>query len=195
MLGYMNQDALEMTQKTGYVTFWSRSRNELWTKGATSGNVLRLVSLSADCDGDTILVTAEPSGPTCHLGTNSCFEHDVSTISFVGNSSADVVGSDRGVLATLESIVAQRRSELASNPDPKSYTQQLLSGEIARLAQKVGEEGVEVALATVARPEQIPEEVADLLYHLIVLLVRTGYSFAEVEKILVSRMRTKSTLG
>jgi len=189
MLGYMNHDALEVTQKTGYVTFFSRSRNELWTKGATSGNLLRLVSLKADCDGDAILVTAEPAGPTCHLGTNSCFEHDVSTLQFAMDKPGDCVDSDRCVLATLERIVEKRRTQLVSNPDPLTYTQQLLSGDLTRVAQKVGEEGVEVALAAVAHPENIPEEAADLLYHLIVLLVRTGHSVAAVEKVLLSRVQ------
>ncbi|GAA4040626.1 bifunctional phosphoribosyl-AMP cyclohydrolase/phosphoribosyl-ATP diphosphatase HisIE [Sphingomonas rosea] len=152
MLGYMDRAALAATQESGLVTFFSRSKGRLWRKGETSGNVLRLVELRADCDADALLVLAEPAGPTCHTGTDSCF-------------GGEAPGA--GWLGTLEKIVAARA---AASPD-KSYTASLLSHGPAKAAQKVGEEGVEVALAAVSRDEDgLAEEAADLLFHLLVTL-------------------------
>ncbi len=153
MLGYMNAESVAKTNETGVVTFYSRSRKTLWTKGETSGNTLALVSMTVDCDQDTILVKARPKGPTCHEGTVSCF----------GNEAADGVG----FLSYLETLIQGRKTA-----DPESsYTAQLLQGPLRRAAQKVGEEGVETALAAVAETDdKLVSEAADLFYHTLVLL-------------------------
>lgn len=163
MLGYMNAEALQATQGKRLVTFWSRSKNRLWTKGETSGDVLRLVSLAADCDGDAILVQAVPEGPTCHLGTRSCF--------------GDYPGPALAFLAELSAIVDKR-----AGADPaQSYTARLLASGIKKIAQKVGEEGVEAALAGVSEDNSaLISEAADLVFHLIVLLKARGLSLDEV---------------
>ena len=153
MLGYMNAGSVAKTNETGFVTFYSRSRKTLWTKGETSGNTLALVSMSIDCDEDTILVKARPKGPTCHEGTVSCF----------GNEGAEGVG----FLSYLETLIEGRK---AADPE-SSYTAQLLQGPLRRAAQKVGEEGVETALAAVAETDgELVSEAADLFYHTLVLL-------------------------
>jgi phosphoribosyl-AMP cyclohydrolase / phosphoribosyl-ATP pyrophosphohydrolase len=152
MLGYMNREALAATVESGFVTFWSRSKQRMWRKGESSGNVLRLVSVNADCDRDALLVLADPQGPICHLGTISCF-------------ATEAPGA--GWLASLERIVADRA---AADPT-ESYTARLLAEGPAKAAQKVGEEGVEVALAAVGRDvDGLAEEAADLLFHLLVAL-------------------------
>lgn len=163
MLGYMNAEALERTRATGHVTFFSRSKQRLWTKGETSGHSLELVRLRADCDGDTLLVEAVPHGPTCHLGTDTCFGDDFAP--------------PAGFLAQLERIVAARRGT-----DPEaSYTARLLDRGVKRCAQKVGEEGVEVALAAAAGDtDEIVGESADLLYHVLVVLAACDVSLEEV---------------
>jgi phosphoribosyl-ATP pyrophosphohydrolase/phosphoribosyl-AMP cyclohydrolase len=163
MLGYMNAEALEKTRATGHVTFFSRSKQRLWTKGETSGHSLELVRLRADCDGDTLLVEAVPHGPTCHLGTDTCFGDDFAP--------------PAGFLAQLERIVAARRGT-----DPQaSYTARLLARGVKRCAQKVGEEGVEVALAAAAGDtDELVGESADLLYHLLVVLAASDVSLEEV---------------
>jgi len=155
MQAYMNRQALETTLDTGRVTFWSRSRNCLWTKGETSGNSLDLVEINADCDGDCLLVRARPEGPTCHLGTTTCFDGE-------GD-----IAPELAFLAELERVIAQRDEE---RPDG-SYTTSLLESGVKRIAQKVGEEGVETALAAVTGDdEELLNESADLIYHLLVLL-------------------------
>lgn len=170
MLGYMNAESVEKTKKTGLVTFYSRSRQTLWTKGETSGNLLNLVSLDVDCDNDTILIKARPEGPTCHTGTISCFGED------------GPIGL--GFLAYLEELVQNRKH---GNPD-ESYTSKLLQGPLHRMAQKVGEEGVETALAAVAESdEKLISEAGDLLYHLTVLLAAKNISLSDVIKELQSR--------
>lgn len=152
MLGYMNEAALKKTQDSGLVTFYSRSRKALWTKGETSGNTLELISLALDCDNDSILVRAKPNGPTCHTGATSCFGEDKS--------------KGLGFLATLSNLIDDRR---AADPE-SSYTAQLLQGPLKKPAQKVGEEGLETALAAVAESDEAYiYEAADLLYHLLVL--------------------------
>ena len=153
MLGYMNAESVAKTNEAGLVTFYSRSRKTLWTKGETSGNTLALISMTTDCDQDTILVKAKPKGPTCHEGTVSCF----------GDKGADGVG----FLSYLETLIEGRKTA-----DPESsYTAQLLQGPLRRAAQKVGEEGVETALAAVAETEdKLVSEAADLFYHTLVLL-------------------------
>ena len=164
MLGYMNREALEATLATRSVTFWSRSRQRLWTKGETSGNVLRVASVHADCDGDALLVVAEPAGPTCHRGTSSCF----------GRGGPE----GPGWLAELSRIVAQRA---AGSGGQDSYTRRLLDRGTERIAQKIGEEGVEVALAAVgAGPDRCAEEIADLLYHVAVLMEARGFGWDDV---------------
>ena len=172
MLGYMNEAALAETRKSGLVTFYSRSRNKLWTKGETSGNVLRLVSLQEDCDADAVLVMARPEGPTCHEGTVSCF----------GKGGASGVG----FLGELERVVASRDGD---DPD-ESYTARLLAKPVHKVAQKVGEEGVEVALAATSEGDgEFAGEAADLLYHLLVLLRKRGMGLGDVMQVLKERHR------
>jgi phosphoribosyl-ATP pyrophosphohydrolase/phosphoribosyl-AMP cyclohydrolase len=170
MLGYMNAEALNQTLATGRVTFFSRSKQRLWTKGETSGHVLNLVSVHADCDRDTLLVQVEPVGPTCHTGTQTCF--------------GDAMLPPLGLLGELESVIRSR----AQNPSESSYTTRLLRDGVARCAQKVGEEGVEVALAAVqGRREELHGEAADLLYHLLVCLQASGSSLTDVLSVLDER--------
>ena len=153
MLGYMDASALKQTLRTKKITFYSRSKQRLWTKGESSKNFLRLVSVVGDCDHDTLLLTARPDGPACHRGTPSCF----------GNGGASGVG----FLAQLERTINAR----IKSGDKKSYTVRLAQEGVARVAQKVGEEGVETALAALsAGPKEFAGEAADLLYHLLVLL-------------------------
>ena len=164
MLGYMNAAALAATQTSRLVTFYSRSRKCLWTKGETSGNKLELSSIELDCDGDTLLVTAIPAGPTCHLERNSCFDREIELPGF-------------GFVGQLESIIEDRVKHLNND----SYTAQLMHAGIHRIAQKIGEEGVEVALAaTTGDHDKIIGETADLIYHLLVLLNHQDLQFADV---------------
>ena len=170
MLGYMNREALAATLATGLATFWSRSKQRLWTKGETSGNVLRVAAVHADCDDDALLVLADPAGPTCHLGTATCF--------------GDFAAAGPGWLAELSRIIADR----ASIGSGDSYTSRLLEQGPTRIAQKIGEEGVEVALAGAgSTPEHCAEEVADLLYHVAVLMEARGFGWSEVIAVLRSR--------
>lgn len=176
MLGYMNADALATTQATGHVTFFSRSKQRLWTKGETSGNVLALKSLRMDCDADTLLVTAEPHGPTCHNGTSSCF----------GDGVRPVVG----FLAELDALIARRYAERPEG----SYTTRLFEGGVRRMAQKVGEEGVETALAAVAQDDEaLLGEAADLIFHLLVTLRARGLGLSDVIDVLVQRHAERAT--
>ncbi|CAI3962955.1 bifunctional phosphoribosyl-AMP cyclohydrolase/phosphoribosyl-ATP diphosphatase HisIE [Alteromonas macleodii] len=170
MQGYMDQDALAKTLETGKVTFFSRSKQRLWTKGETSGNTLDLVSVACDCDQDSLLVLANPNGPTCHTGVESCW--------FDGNTPAFTF------LADLERVLAARK-----DADPKSsYTASLYNKGIKRIAQKVGEEGVETALAaTVHDKEELKNEAADLLYHLTVLLQASDMSLNDALDVLRER--------
>jgi len=162
MLGYANREALERTLQTREVHFWSRSKQRLWKKGESSGHVLELVSIAADCDNDTLLAQVIPRGPTCHLGTPSCFD---------GGAPA------HPWLSELEALIASR----ASADPASSYVAKLLSGTPARRAQKVGEEGVEVALAAATGDlDGLRNEAADLVFHLLVLLRGAGLSFADV---------------
>ena len=172
MLGYMNEAALTKTRDTGLVTFHSRSRDTLWTKGETSGNTLDLVSIAPDCDGDTLLVLARPNGPTCHEGTVSCF----------GEDGAHGVG----FLGHLARVIESRKGA-----DPsESYTAKLLAGPLVKAAQKVGEEGVETALAAVVESDDaLRGEAADLLYHLLVLLAAKDVPVASVIRVLQDRHR------
>ena len=174
MLGYMTADALAHTLATEQVTFFSRSKGRLWTKGESSGHVLALKSVRADCDADTLLVQAEPRGPTCHLGSSSCF----------GETSD--VAPKLGFLAVLDRLVERREAERPEG----SYTTRLFEGGLRRIAQKVGEEGVETALAAVAQDDEaLLGEAADLIFHLTVALRARGLGLAEVCRVLEARHR------
>lgn len=169
MLGYMDRAALDATLSSRRVTFFSRSKRRLWTKGETSGHVLDLVSVDVDCDGDTLLVLAHPNGPTCHLQRESCFP-----------------AAPGSVLAELSALVERRAAERPEG----SYTTRLFDGGMRRIAQKVGEEGVETALASIAEDDQaLLGEGADLLFHLLVLLRARGLGLADVEATLATRRR------
>lgn len=162
MLGYMNKEALNVTLKSGNVTFYSRTKQRLWTKGETSGNFLKLVNIYPDCDNDTLLILANPIGPTCHNGTESCFAP---------------AQSQWGFLYELENLLRDRKN---ASPD-SSYTARLYASGTKRIAQKVGEEGVETALAaTVNDREELKNEASDLLYHLMVLLQDQSLSLSDV---------------
>ena len=175
MLGYMNREALDATLESGFVTFFSRSKQRLWRKGETSGNSLRLHAVHADCDDDALLVLADPEGPTCHLGTTSCFGGEL---------------DGPGWLAELSRIVGERAASGGSG----SYTRELLNSGVERIAQKIGEEGVEVALAAVNRdPAACAEEVADLLYHLAVLMQAKDLGWDDVIAILKTRHARSAT--
>jgi len=162
MMGYMNHEALTVTQESGKVTFYSRTKQRLWTKGESSGHFLNLVSIYPDCDNDTLLALVNPIGPTCHKGNNSCFHP---------------AASDLGFLYQLEELLASRK-----NADPESsYTAKLYASGTKRIAQKVGEEGVETALAaTVNDRFELTNEASDLMYHLLVLLQDQDLNFSAV---------------
>lgn len=169
MLGYMSREALTATLEKGRAVFHSRSKGRLWEKGETSGNRLSVREVLADCDSDALLVKAEPAGPTCHLGTASCFAGDADGPGFLG---------------VLSRIVAGR----AGGDPAESYTARLLEEGPAKIAQKVGEEGVELALAAVVRDRKgCIEEAADLLYHVTVLMEARGFSWGEVSAVLRRR--------
>lgn len=173
MLGYMNEAALAETLRRGRVVFFSRSRGELWLKGETSGNYLDLVQVTTDCDRDSLLVLAQPTGPTCHKGTESCF--------------AEARRTDAERLAFLGLLETTIEARIADKPEG-SYTARLFAQGPSRLAQKVGEEGLETALAAVTRDDDgLRSEAADLLFHLLVLLKARGLSFADVIEELRSR--------
>lgn len=170
MLGYMNESALAQTRETGRVTFFSRSKNRLWTKGETSGNFLTVQSIELDCDQDTLLIKALPAGPTCHTGTDSCF----------GNQDAT------GFLHELEATIRERKE----NPEEGSYTASLFARGINKIAQKVGEEAVELVIeAKDDNRDLFLGEAADLMYHFLVLLAEKNIQLEEVEAILKSRQK------
>ncbi len=172
MLGYMNEAAFRATVDTGFVTFFSRSRQCLWQKGETSGNRLSLSSLSADCDNDTLLVKAKPSGPICHLGDDTCFKEE------------NKKRGGLGFLSTLETLIASRQNDNADD----SYTARLFKMGLEEIAKKVGEEGVEVALAgNNQNGDKLIEESADLIYHLMVLLRANNKNIVEVADCLANR--------
>jgi phosphoribosyl-ATP pyrophosphohydrolase/phosphoribosyl-AMP cyclohydrolase len=166
MLGYMNREALDLTLRDRHVTFFSRTRGALWTKGETSGNFLELRSVTLDCDADTLLVSVKPMGPVCHKGTRSCF------------AGAELPGAaGLAFLSRLEDILSDR---IARSPEG-SYTAALFAQGPSRIAQKIGEEGVEVALAAVGSDDaKVVSETADLLYHVVLLLRQRGLSLAAV---------------
>lgn len=181
MLGYMNEAAFEQTQTSGLVTFWSRSRNTLWQKGETSGNVLRLVEIREDCDGDALLVLAEPEGPTCHTGAWSCFAQPSE-----GKAPPPVPAS--AIVARLHDLIARRRAEQTEG----SYTVKLLNSGVDRIAKKVGEEATEVVIGAMKGDHnELRYELADLVYHTLVLLEQQGLSVEEVWKELDQRFGGK----
>ncbi len=166
MVGYMNEDALRETFSRGHVVFFSRSKQRLWEKGETSGHFLELASVRTDCDRDALLITAWPHGPVCHVGTHTCFGDDPAT-----------PAETLAFLSTLEGVIATRAAEQPEG----SYTARLFSQGQRRIAQKVGEEGVEVALAAVAEADdKVVSESADLIYHLLVMLKHRGLSLERV---------------
>lgn len=170
MLGYMNQEALEQTRESGLVTFYSRSKDRLWQKGESSGHVLRLVQIHSDCDDDALLVLARPQGATCHRGTASCFTEEAAP--------------GLGFLGFLWRLIDERFHERPEG----SYTSKLFAAGVQRMAQKVGEEGVEVALAAMVEDhEALAGEAADLFYHLFVLLRGYGLPVEKVFAVLRSR--------
>lgn len=166
MLGYMNEDAYEQTLKTGKVTFWSRSRQCLWTKGETSGNFLNLVSIKSDCDNDTLLVRVNPVGPACHLGTDTCWgeKNETNPLLF---------------LTELQDFINKRHEEMPEG----SYTTSLFKDGLNRIAQKVGEEALEAVIeATNGTNERLIYEASDMFYHLIVLLTSKGLRIEDIAK-------------
>ncbi|MCI2082256.1 MAG: bifunctional phosphoribosyl-AMP cyclohydrolase/phosphoribosyl-ATP diphosphatase HisIE [Bacteroidales bacterium] len=168
MVGYMNREAFERTLSTGLVTFWSRSRKKLWTKGETSGNFLHLVSAYPDCDADTLLVKAVPDGPVCHRGTVSCFD----------------TPENEGFIRELEEVIKDRHAKM---PDG-SYTASLFRQGVKRCSQKVGEEAVETVVEAVAGDrDRFIYEASDLVYHLLVLLEQQRCSLADIETELAGR--------
>ena len=183
MLGYVNEEAWAQTQREGRVTFFSRSKKRLWTKGESSGNFLIVVSLHIDCDADTVLIRALPIGPTCHRGTVSCFEQP---------GQVQAPAAPIGFLAALERLIIERQQ--FPERAPSSYTVLLFEKGIAKIAQKVGEEAVETVIDAVGGSrETLPSEVADLLYHLLVLLVALGVPMVEVIEVLQERHRLPNT--
>ena len=167
MLGFMNQEAFEKTEKTGKVTFWSRTRQCLWTKGETSGNFLNVVDIKVDCDNDTLLIKVHPDGPTCHTGTDTCWGEDNSALqgTLLKEQSATAF------LTELQDYIDRRHEEMPEG----SYTTSLFKKGVNRIAQKVGEEALETVIeATNGTSEKLVYEASDLLYHLIVLLTSKG---------------------
>jgi len=163
MLGFMNEEALEKTQATGKVTFFSRTKNRLWTKGEESGNFLHVISITEDCDQDTLLIKVHPDGPVCHTGSDTCFQE---------KNKEDIM-----FLKQLQDFISRRRQEMPEN----SYTTSLFNKGIELMAQKVGEEAVETVIEAVrGNDERLLYEGSDLLYHLIVLLTYKGYRIEDL---------------
>ena len=168
MLGYMNQEAFDKTAETGLVTFFSRTRQCLWTKGETSGNYLHVVEMFADCDADTVLIKAHPDGPTCHRGTTSCFD----------------TRENEGFLGTLQACIQQRHRDMPEG----SYTTHLFTKGVNKIAQKVGEEAVETVIEAIdGNNERFLYEAGDLVYHLLVLCEQMGFSIKDLEEELAVR--------
>lgn len=179
MLAYMNQASLERTLETGESWFWSRSRGELWHKGATSGNTQRVVEMRYDCDADTLLLRVEPAGPACHTGRQSCFYRRLPD-----GAELKPLPPSGGVLGHLEAVIQDRKA----NPRPGSYTRQLLDAGLPRILKKVGEEAVEIIVAAQSESdERLISEIADLAYHTLVLLAARDLSWADVETELAER--------
>lgn len=171
MLGYMNQEALDHTQREGKVVFYSRSKKRLWMKGEESGHFLMVESIKADCDADTLLIMARPTGPVCHTGSDTCF---------------DEKNINEDFLIALENVIIDRKA----NPRENSYTTELFNKGINRIAQKVGEEAVELVIESKDSNEELfLNEAADLLYHYLILLVAKGYVLEDVRDVLKKRRK------
>jgi phosphoribosyl-ATP pyrophosphohydrolase/phosphoribosyl-AMP cyclohydrolase len=181
MIGWVNRESLTRTLESGAMTFWSRSKGRLWTKGETSGHVLRVRKIAFDCDADAVLVLAEPLGPTCHRGTASCFDDEGE------GRGPSLPRPSVGFLAELDALIAARAVE---RPDG-SYTTHLLEAGIKRIAQKVGEEGVETALAAFEPDAALLGEAADLVFHLLVLLRARGLGLTDLVRVLEARHARK----
>jgi len=170
MLGYMNLEAYNRSKKTGKVTFFSRSKQRLWTKGETSGNFLEITDIQIDCDADTLLIQAIPKGPVCHKGTRTCFN----------------LSTSNGFIAELDETIQQYKN----NPKESSYTSSLFAKGIDRISQKVGEEAVELVIASKNEDKgQIVSEAADLIYHTLVLLAEKNLSWRDIENELAQRKK------
>ena len=177
MLGFMNPEALEKTRKEGKVTFFSRSRNRLWTKGEESGNFLHVVEILEDCDRDTLLIKANPAGPVCHTGQDTCFNEA---------NKREQGSEDMAFLSQLQALIHERKAQMPEG----SYTTSLFKGGINKIAQKVGEEAVELLIeAKDDNDELFLNEAADLLYHLLVLLSAKGMDIVNVTEVLEQRHR------
>ena len=173
MLGYMNKEALDQTIETKKVTFYSRSKKRLWMKGESSGNILSVIDIKMDCDHDSLLIFANPKGPTCHTGSTSCFKEETA----------------KGFIYELEKTINDR----INSKDSKSYTNELYQKGINKIAQKVGEEAVELVIeAKDSNEELFKNEAADLLYHLLILLKAKDQSFSSIERVLKSRSISKN---
>ena len=191
MLGYFNAEAWQKTQVEGRVTFFSRSKQRLWTKGETSGNYLQVVSLHVDCDQDTVLVLAQPDGPTCHRGTTSCFEPPLGQPALGQPALGALPTPALALVAELDRLIAHRQQH--PEAEPGSYTVRLFEKGLARIAQKVGEEAVETVIDAMAGNRAgLPGEAADLLYHLLVLLRAAGSSLEEMLGVLHQRHQSIS---
>jgi len=175
MLGFMNAQAIEATRNTGRVTFYSRKTQALWSKGETSGNSLELISISLDCDSDTLLIKARPSGPVCHKGSDTCF--------------GETNDPTNDFLAELEKVIAERRRY----PSDRSYISKLFAKGLNKIAQKVGEEAIETVIAAKEDDiESLKNEAADLLFHYLVLLNAKGLALADIIGVLQARRRDAS---
>ena len=169
MLGFMNREAYDKTLSTGKVTFWSRTRQTLWTKGETSGNYLNLVSMAVDCDNDTLLVKVHPDGPTCHTGTDTCW----------GESNTPIAQSDSPLqfIAELQDFIEKRKEEMPEG----SYTTRLFRDGIAKISQKVGEEALETVIEAISGPDdKLVYETGDMVYHLLVMLTARGLRIEDI---------------
>lgn len=177
MLGFMNSEALDLTRKEGKVTFYSRTKNRLWTKGEESGNFLHVVEILEDCDKDTVLIKANPAGPVCHTGSDTCFDE---------KNKASTVPEGISFISQLQQLIHTRKEEMPEG----SYTTSLFEAGINKIAQKVGEEAVELVIeAKDNNDELFLNEAADLLYHLLVLLTEKGKDMQEVVSVLEQRHR------
>ena len=169
MLGFMNREAYDKTLSTGKVTFWSRTRQTLWTKGETSGNFLNLVSMAVDCDNDTLLVKVHPDGPTCHTGTDTCW----------GETNTPIAQSDSPLqfIAELQDFIEKRKEEMPEG----SYTTRLFRDGIAKISQKVGEEALETVIEAISGPDdKLVYEAGDMVYHLLVMLTARGLRIEDI---------------
>ena len=175
MLGFMNREALDKTRSEGLVTFFSRTKNRLWTKGEESGHFLHVKEILEDCDADTLLIKATPDGPVCHTGSDTCF--------------SEINSSGTGFLTTLQELIMKRKEEMPEN----SYTTKLFEKGISRIAQKVGEEAVELVIESNRSDDSLfLNEAADLVYHLLVLLAARGCGIGDVTDLLEQRHRERS---